>query len=176
MASGETAIYDIPYPLSTDPVNVHGDIQDLAEAIDAILPTLGLPYHTLEVVNNSGATIAKATPVYISGFGTSKPRVAKSDADTLATFPVVGLAQAAITDGSDGVIITSGIFSGVNTASFSAGARLYVASGGGLTTTQPTSGGGVIGVVAKSNASTGIIVIGAIKGNGTWGSVKAGLA
>ena len=174
----ETTNYDLPYPLASDSVNVHGDLQDLAEAIDAILPTLGLPYHTLEVVNNSGATIAKATPVYISGFGTSKPRVAKSDADTLATFPVVGLTQAAITNGSDGVIITSGIFTGVNTAAFSAGARLYVASGGGLTSTQPTfpANSGVIGVVAKSNASTGIIVIGAIKGNGTWGSMKAGLS
>jgi hypothetical protein len=172
----QTNTYSLPYPLSTDSVNVHEDIQDLAEAIEAVLPTLGLPYHTLEVVNNSGATIAKATPVYISGFGTSKPRIAKSDADTLATFPVVGLTQAAITNGSDGVIITSGIFSGVNTAAYAVGSRLYVASGGGLTTTIPTSGGGVIGVVAKSNASTGIIIVGAIKGNGTWGSMKAGLA
>ena len=176
MASGETLNYDIPFPLSSDPVNVHEDIQDLAEAIDSILPSLGLPYHTLEVVNNTGSTIAKASPVYISGFGTSKPRISKSDANTLSTFPVIGLTQAAITNGSDGVVLISGVFSDVNTASFSVGARLYVASGGGLTTTQPTSGGGVIGVVAKSNASTGIIIVGATKGNGTWGSMKAGLS
>jgi hypothetical protein len=31
-------------------------------------------------------------------------------------------------------------------------------------------------VVAKSNASTGIIIVGQPKGNGTWGSMKAGLA
>jgi len=172
----ETTNYDLPFPLASDNVNVHEDIQDLAEAIDAILPTLGLPYHTLEVVNNSGATIAKATPVYISGFGTSKPRISKSDADTLATFPVIGLTQAAITNGSDGVVLINGIFTDVNTAAFSAGDRLYVASGGGLTTTQPTSGGGVIGVVAKSHATTGIIIVGATKGNGTWGSMKAGLS
>lgn len=30
MATGLTPIYLIPYPLSTDPVNVHGDIEDLA--------------------------------------------------------------------------------------------------------------------------------------------------
>jgi len=180
MASGETLNYDIPYPLASDNVNVHGDIQDLAEAIDAILPTLGLPYHTLEVVNNTGSTIAKATPVYISGFGTSKPRISKSDADTLATFPVIGLTQAAITNGSDGVVLINGIFTDVNTAAFSAGDRLYVASGGGLTTSLPAGidngGRGVIGVVAKSHATTGIIIVGATKGNGTWGSLKAGLS
>jgi hypothetical protein len=172
----ETNIYDLPYPTNASPVNVAGDIQALAEAVDAILPSLGLPYHTLEVVNNTGSTIAKATPVYISGFGTSKPRISKSDADTLATFPVIGLTQAAITNGSDGVVLISGVFSDVNTAAFSVGDRLYVASGGGLTATKPTSGGGVIGVVAKSNASTGIIIVGANKGNGTWGSMKAGLS
>ena len=171
----ETNTYDLPYPTNASPVNVAGDIQALAEAVDAILPSLGLPYHTLEVVNNTGSTIAKATPVYISGFGTSKPRISKSDADTLSTFPVIGLTQAAITNGSDGVVLISGVFSDVNTSSFSVGARLYVACGG-LTTTKPTSGGGVIGVVAKSNASTGIIIVGANKGNGTWGSMKAGLS
>ena len=172
----ETNIYDLPYPLASDPVNVHGDLQDLAEAIDAILPTLGLPYHTLEVVNNTGSTIAKASPVYISGFGTSKPQIAKCDANTSATFPVVGLTQAAITNGSDGVVLVNGIFSGVNTSSYAAGDRLYVAAGGGLTNTKAAGGpGGVIGVVAKANAS-GIIVVGAIKGNGTWGALKEGLA
>lgn len=180
MASGETLNYDIPFPLSSDPVNVSGDIQALAESIDAVLSSLGLPYHPLEVVNNTGSTIAKATPVYISGFGATKPLISKSDADTLSTFPVLGLTKEAITNGSDGVVLISGVLSDVNTASFSVGARLYVASGGGLTTTQPTVLGvgssGVIGVVAKSNASTGIIIVGANKGNGTWGSMKAGLS
>jgi len=37
MASGLTPIYFIPYPLSTDPVDVHGDIQDLALQLEDIL-------------------------------------------------------------------------------------------------------------------------------------------
>ncbi len=171
----ETTNYDLPYPLSSDSVNVHGDIQDLAEAIDAVLPTLGLPYHTLEVSNTSGVTILKGDPVYIIGHGATKPRVAKSDASTLSTFPVIGLAQANITNTSDGVIVLTGVFTGVNTSSFTVGNRLYVAAGGGLTTTQPTTGGGVVGVVAKS-AVSGTILVGASKGNGTWGSMKAGLS
>ena len=171
----ETTNYDLPYPLSSDSVNVHEDIQDLAEAIDAILPTLGLPYHTLEVSNTSGVTIVKGDPVYIIGHGATKPRVAKSDASTLSTFPVIGLAQANITNTSDGVVVLTGVFTGVNTSSFTSGNRLYVATGGGLTSTQPTTGGGVIGVVAKA-ATSGTIIVGANKGNGTWGSMKAGLS
>jgi hypothetical protein len=67
MASGETNTYDFPYPILTDPVNVHEDIQSLAEAVDAVLPTLFAPLHTLEVRNVSGTSIVKGDPVYITG-------------------------------------------------------------------------------------------------------------
>jgi hypothetical protein len=174
MATGATSQYDLPYPLLTDPVNVHGDIQSLAEQIELILPTIGLPYHTLEVKNTSGINITKGDPVYITGYST-KPTIAKSDADDINTFPVIGLAEATMSNNTESVIVLSGVFTGVNTSSFAAGDILYVASGGGLTATQPSSGSGAIGVVAKSDIS-GIIVVGQPKGNGTWGSLKAGLA
>jgi hypothetical protein len=170
----ETAIYDLPYPTDASPVDVAGDLQALAEAIDAVLPSLGLPYFTHEVRNNSGATIAKGDPVYVTGFST-KTTVAKSVATDLATFPVMGLATTAITNGSDGVVIVSGIFSNVDTSSYTAGNRLYVATAGGLTATQPAGGSGATGVVLKANATTGIILVTPTKGNGTWGAVKAGL-
>ena len=41
----ETATYDLPYPTDASPVDVAGDIQALAEAIDAVLPSLA--YHIL---------------------------------------------------------------------------------------------------------------------------------
>ena len=170
----ETATYDLPYPTDASPVDVAGDIQALAEAIDAVLPSLGLPYFTHEVRNNSGATIAKGTPVYVTGFST-KTTVAKSLGNTLATFPVIGLATTSIANGSDGVVIVSGVFSDVNTSSYTAGNILYVATAGGLTTTQPTTGSGAVGVVLKSHATTGVILVLGSKGNGTWGAVKAGL-
>ena len=180
MASGETPVYDLPYPVNADPVNVAGDIQSLAERIEVILPTLGLPYHTVEVTNDSGVTINKADPVYISGFNNTsgKPEISKSQASDITTFPVIGLAQSAIGSGSDGVVVISGVFTGVNTGSYTTGDLLYVGSSGGLTATQPitaTTNSGVVGVVSKSNVN-GTILVGAFKGNGTWGSVKAGLA
>jgi hypothetical protein len=175
MATGATTNYDLPYPVLSDPVNVHGDIQSLAERIEDVILNIGLPFISLEVRNNSGVSIAKGTPVYISGYLT-KPTIAKSDSDDLTTFPVIGITQSAITNGSDGVIIVSGIFEDVNTSSYTAGDILYVANGGGLTDTIPAGGSGAVAVVAKSNASTGVLVVGQPKGNGTWGSMKAGLA
>ena len=170
----ETTIYDLPFPTNNSPVDVAGDIQALAERIEAVLPSLGLPYFTHEVKNVSGSTIAKGDPVYVTGFST-KTTVAKSLGNTLATFPVIGLATTAITNGSDGVVIVSGVFSNVNTSSYTAGNILYVATAGGLTTTQPTTGSGAVGVVLKSHATTGVILVLGSKGNGTWGAVKAGL-
>ena len=175
MATGATTNYDLPYPVLSDPVNVHGDIQSLAERIEDVILNIGLPFISLEVRNNSGSSIAKGTPVYISGYST-KPTIAKSDSDDLTTFPVIGITQSAITNGSDGVIIVSGIFEGINTSSYNAGEILYVANGGGLTDTIPTGGSGAVAVVAKSHATTGVLVVGQPKGNGTWGSMKAGLA
>ena len=175
MASGETITYDLPYPILTDPVNVHEDIQSLAEAIDAILPTIGVAYHTLEVRNASGVSITKGDPVYISGYST-KPTIAKANASTIGTFPVVGLAQSNIGNATDGVIVVSGIFSDINTNSYAAGNVLYVAAGGGLTATKPTSNAVSVGIVGKSNSTTGIIIVTSPKSvAATWGALKEGL-
>jgi hypothetical protein len=171
----ETTNYDLPYPTNTDPVDVAGDLQALAEAVDAVLPTIGLPYHTLEIRNISGVSIAKGDPVYVTGYST-KPTVAKSNTTTIATFPVVGLAQSAIGNNSDGVIVISGVFTDINTASYSAGDVLYVASGGGLTNVKPASNVVTVGVVAKSNSTSGVILVTSPRSRAaTWGAVKEGL-
>ena len=176
MASGQTSTYDLPFPLSTDPVDVHGDIQSLAEAIDLMLPEIvGVGYHTLEVRNVSGVSIVKGDPVYISGYST-KPTIAKANASTIGTFPVVGLAQSNIGNNSDGVIILYGVFNNINTNSYTAGNVLYVASGGGLTATKPTSNAVSVGIVGKADSTTGIIIVTSPRSRAaTWGALKEGL-
>jgi hypothetical protein len=173
MATGATANYDIPFPLSSDPVNIHEDLQDLAEQIELILPDL--VNHTIEVRNVSGASIAKATPVFVTGFNT-KTTIGKCDSDTIATFPVLGLTSSAIGNNTDGVVTVSGVILDANTNSFTAGNVLYVADGGGLTATQPATGSGAVAIVGKANATTGILIVGQPKGNGSWGALKNGLA
>lgn len=175
MATGSTTTYDFPYPILSDPVDVAGDIQSLAERVEEVIANVGLPFISLEVRNTTGSTIAKGTPVYISGFST-KPLIAKCDSDDLTTFPMVGITQASIATATDGVVIVSGVFENINTASFTAGNILYVANGGGLTNSIPAGGSGAVAIVAKSNSSTGVIIVGQPKGNGSWGALKYGLA
>jgi len=177
MATGSTNTYSLPYPIADDPVNVHEDIQALAEQLESVLPSLGLSYFTQEARNQSGTNISKGDPVYISGYssGNSKTLIAKSVSGDFNTFPVIGLAETNIANNTNGNIVLSGVFSNISTVSFSVGDILYVGESGGLTAIQPATGSGAIGVVAKSDVF-GIIIVGQPKGNGTWGSLKAGLA
>ena len=85
----------------------------------------------------------------------------------------MGLAKSSIANGSTGIVVVSGVVEDINTSGYTAGDILFVGSGGGLTTTQPSTGAAV-GVVAHA-AEHGSIIIDA-KGNGTWGALKAGLA
>lgn len=167
MATGESDNYELPYPESTDPVNVHGDIRQLVEKLEAVLPLAS--YSQLAVLNNSGVAISAGDPVYVTGYE-EQTTVAKATSST--TQPILGLAKNAIADDASGIIVVSGILEGINTSGFAAGDILYAGPSGGLTTTQDA--GGAVGIVAHA-ASSGLIIIEA-KGNGTWGALKAGLA
>jgi hypothetical protein len=168
----ETTIYDFPYPVASDPVDIVGDIQSLAERMEAVLFATESNI-TIEVTNSSGASISKGDPVYLTGYGT-KPQVTKLT--NTMNYPVLGLAKDTFATATDGVVVISGIFSNVATSSYSVGNILYTGTSGGLTATQPATGGTAVGVVAKSHATTGVIIVGKPTGNGTWAALKAGLA
>lgn len=167
MATGESQNYDLPYPESTDPVNVHGDIRQLVEKLEAVLPLAS--YSQIRVLNNSGQSISAGDPVYVTGYETATT-VAKATSST--TQPILGLAKTNIANGVNGIVVVSGILENINTSSFVAGDILYAGEFGGLTTQQDA--GGAVGIVAHAAAS-GLVIVEA-KGNGTWGALKAGLA
>jgi hypothetical protein len=167
MATGESQTYDLPYPLSDDPVNVHGDIRQLVEKLEAVLPLAS--YSQIRVLNNSGQSIAAGDPVYVTGY-TTATTVARATSST--TQPILGLAKTSIVNGVNGIVVVSGILENVNTSGFTAGDILYAGEFGGLTTQQDA--GGAVGIVAHA-APSGLIIVEA-KGNGTWGALKAGLA
>lgn len=167
MATGESSIYDLPYPLFDDPVNVHGDIKDLVEKIEAVLPLAS--YSQIRVLNNSGSAITAGDPVFVTGYTTA---TTISRATSSTTQPILGLAKTNIPNGSNGIVVVSGILENINTSGFTAGDILYAGASGGLTASQDA--GGAVGIVAHA-ASQGLIIVEA-KGNGTWGALKAGLA
>lgn len=118
----------------------------------------------LKVHNNTGSTIAKGAPVYVTSTssGYSYPNVALAKADTLTTANVIGLANQSIPNGTDGYITLSGLLTGANTGTFTVGDVLYLSpySAGQLMNTVPPTGYAVrIGVVSYSNTPNGTIYI-----------------
>ena len=110
--------------------------------------------------------VSKGDPLYITGYSTGQERitVAKADASDSAQMPSIGLAAADGAINTNGQAVTIGSLEDVDTSSFSVGNVLYVASGGGLTTTKPTGTNLIqnVGKVGRSNANNGEIVVMAI--------------
>ncbi|MEI7674862.1 MAG: capsid cement protein [bacterium] len=162
--------YQLPYPESSDAVNVHGDIQQLATSVSTTFQTLDLSVIQVSVINNSGVTITAGDPVYATGY-TTATTIAKAIS---STSPILGLAKQTMTSGQTGIVVVAGVLNNINTSSFTAGDVLYVDTNGGLTKIRPEGGSGAVGIVVHAVSSGSIIV--EAKGNGTWGALKAGLA
>lgn len=183
MASGVTSTYNLPYPLQTDPVNVAGDIQQLAGRIEQILPELTQPNTKLFVQNGSASSIAAGDPVFFSGYSSNQYQVTKSNASVGSTMPAIGIAAQAIGVGQNGYIIISGVVDAdLDTSAYAVGDFLFVAVGGGLTSTAPVypNLAQQIAQVIKVSVSTGKIMLlstggGNSAGPITWGQLKTGL-
>lgn len=168
MATTNDGVFNLPFPESTDPVNVHGDIKALADRLKIVLPPLGISAFQISVTNNSGETLPAGTPVYANGY-TTNTTVDKCLPTT--TYPILGLLKTELEDQESGICVVAGVMENINTSSFEDGQVLYVGTEGGLSNTPMN---GAVGIVAHA-ASDGIIIVEA-KGNGTWGALKAGLS
>ena len=70
MASGLTPTYLIPYPLSTDPVDVHGDVRDLADRVEDILELKsGLADNNVFTGSNVFSSNSSNTPLTVKQTG-----------------------------------------------------------------------------------------------------------
>lgn len=128
----------------------------------------------IRVRNVSGSTIANGVPVYISGVNSGLPTIAPAQANSATTTICVGLTTESIANNTNGVVTCVGVVRGINTASFTAGATVFLSSAaaGALVTTVPTSPNYRyrVGIVVVSNATTGSIHVTpstAALGNGT---------
>lgn len=116
------------------------------------------------VRNNSGASIAKGTPVIVTGSNGTTKTIAPADASTEATAAnTLGLTLDVIANNADGFVVTEGPLSGVNTASLAEGQLIYLSeTTGAITSTRPTqpAHGVVLGWCVKSGAgSAGIVYV-----------------
>jgi hypothetical protein len=190
MATGSLNYPTMKYPVASDPVNVHGDFKVLVDALNDILPPLGMTSVASPVRNaSSSLTLPAGTPVFISGStshdGKLKPLVQRynpSSQDHNPNFPILGLLQAdmlpASSTGGDGIAVVSGIIQ-INTTGFgTAGTKIYIDETGVIVGERPASGPArYVGVVAvQATKSLGGMIVVQTKGNGTWGALKDGLS
>lgn len=128
------------------------------------LATYSSPRLIAQVRNETGATLAKGTVVYISGASGNKATVAKalatSDSTSAQTFGVI---QADIANNNNGYAVLAGDIAGLDTSAFAAGTQLYLSSttAGGYTSTKQYAPNHLVyvGVVTRSHVNQGSIEV-----------------
>lgn len=183
MATGESSNYPtMKYPLASDPVNVHGDIKVLVDALNDILPPLGYGAAYIDVRNTTGDTIVQGVPVFISGSmshsGKNKSLIKiynPSSPDHNPNVPILGLVKNDIPNDSNGLVIVSGVIEMNTTNLGPAGTKVYVDNTGTLVSGRPATGPARYIAVVAIQSTTGMLIV-QTKGNGTWGALKDGLS
>jgi len=117
---------------------------------------------TVAVRNASGVAIPKGSAVYVTGTSGTTITVALADASLEATAAqTLGLAQDAIPNNSNGIVIAVGELTGLDTSALTEGAIIWLSeTTGALTTTRPTqpAHGVVLGYCVKQGPGTSGIV------------------
>ena len=117
--------------------------------------------HTLLEHVRSGEALTKGDPLYISGSLGARPIVYKADAGVPAKMPVIYIALETVNSGSNTRGIVLGLIEGVDTTGYPTGTEIYVAVGGGWTSTRPTGSATVqsLGYITKEGpGGKGIIL------------------
>jgi len=135
------------------------------EAGTAIELSLASKY--LLVRKGSAGTIAKGTPVYVTGYNPSGfIEVEIADSSNAAKMPATGLAFEELSNTTTARVLMSGQLNNIDTSSYSVGDGLYVADAVGadipwLTTTKPVGSKGIqrVATVMRSSGPNGAILI-----------------
>jgi len=111
----------------------------------------------------AGETLAKGDPVYISGsHGSGEtliPIVSKADASNAAKMPAVGIMDAALANNASGHMVITGTITELNTNAYAVNSVLYVATGGGFTSTPPAANSQAVAIVERSNTNNGAVIV-----------------
>ncbi len=101
--------------------------------------------------NDTGGTLTKGTPVYISGQVAQGQQftIGVADSDGSGTMPSIGILSANVNDNAMGDIVTHGKLIGIDTSSFTVGDELFIGSSGTLVNTPPTGESNLLQKIAK---------------------------
>jgi hypothetical protein len=126
------------------------------------------PNYVRELVKNKETTtLAKGTPVYVSGSTGNASNVYKADAGIAAKMPAAYVLNESLAADAEGFALLSGFINGVDTSAFQAGEAVYVAVGGGYTNVKPTGSALIqkLGNVIKVDANGSGVITGAGRSN-----------
>jgi hypothetical protein len=117
------------------------------------------------VKNLSTSPLINGRAVRVDGSSNGRISIVHADnASAIGATAVIGVLTQDIAPNTEGYVTTYGIVHDINTASWAAGAALYLDTNGTLTTTRPTNGRIVqLGFVVTSNATTGSIYVNPIQ-------------
>jgi len=112
--------------------------------------------------NTTASSIAKGTPVYITGRTGDRINIAPADAANAATMPAAGITDRTLAAGNEGFVIIAGLAKFIDVGAATVGQTLYVNGSGSFTTTRPTFPDLVqnIGKVVKEGSNGSILVFG----------------
>jgi len=110
--------------------------------------------HTMLEDVYSGEAITKGDPLYISGSQGAKPIVYKADAAIASKMPVTYIALETVGANTNTRGIILGLIEGINLTGYAVGTEVYIAAGGGWTSTRPTGSAiiQILGYVTKEGS------------------------
>ena len=153
-----TSSYDVTLPTAAPTA---GSL--LRAANNSTLEWAGAINVSSTVKNTSGGTLAKGTPVYVTGVSGSTPTVSRAVHTSASTMPAIGLLAQDLNDNASGEVIVVGELNDVATSLYTVGDTLYV--GGSLSALQNTRSNGEanlvqnVGIVVRSHATAGVIKV-----------------
>ena len=102
-----------------------------------------------------GEDITLGDPLYVNGSNGNRPIVFKADASDPAKMPVIYVASTAGGVNTNTKAITLGLITGVTTTGYPAGTDIYVAEGGGWSSSRPSGSVSIVqslGIVTKEGS------------------------
>ena len=116
--------------------------------------------------NNTGGTLTKGQPVYVSGAQGDQPNIALANAQVAGEMPAVGIVKENISAGATGQFVVSGVMAYASHG-FTTGAELFINGAGALQETAPTGEANLIQKIGKVVGPNHILVQGAGRTNAT---------
>lgn len=117
----------------------------------------------LRGLNNSGATMADTTVVYISGAQGNRTVFSKAQANLATSDKTIGVLTQDITNNQEGFATLAGLVRGIDTSAWAEGSELWLsaATAGLLTNIKPPAPNNAVslGYVVRSHASLGSIYV-----------------